>query len=233
MIIAEIDADGIAGQHDQIPRNEGLLTGLVFGRPAPGHGRDHACPGIVATDSVRLSVRDVHHIVGVEGDCGRPGEIDREGRTISVEPMLPGADDRGDDAGLMVHFPDTVTAGIAGIEIVAGVKRDVERQIEPGFPTRAFVAAIAGFADAGEIMECAFPKIDPPDAIGPGLGKVEPGLVFVERGVMRQWDPGLDRPFSIAGAPGLAVACEGFDIAGRKLKLGFMCLWPYPGWLAA
>ena len=233
MVIAEIDADGIAGEHNQIPRNERLLTGLVLGRPGPGHGRDHARPGIVATDSVRLGVGDVHHVVGVERDCGRPGEIDLAGRTISVEPMLPGADDRGDDAGLMVHFPDAVTAGIAGIEIVVGVKRDVERQIEPGFSTGAFVAAIAGFADAGEIMKCAFPEIDPPDTIGPGLGKVEPGLVLVERGVMGQWNPGLDRPFSIAGAPGLAVACEGLDIAGRELKLGFHMPVALSGWLAA
>ena len=181
MVIAEIDADGIAGEHDQIPRNEGLLTGLVFGRPGPGHGRYHTCPGIVATDSVRLGVGDVQHVVRVEGDCSRPSEIDLAGRTVSVEPMLPGADDRGDDAGFMVHFPDAVTAGIAGIEVVAGVKHDVERQIEPGFSTGAFIAAIAGFADAGEIMECAFPEIDPPDTIGPGLGKVEPRLVLVER----------------------------------------------------
>ena len=39
--------------------------------------------------------------------------------------------------------------------------------------------------------------------------------------MMGQWNPGLDRPFSIAGAPGLAVACEGFDIAGRELQFGF------------
>ena len=97
--------------------------------------------------------------LGSKRDCSRPGEIDLAGRTISVEPMLPGADDRGDDAGLMIHFPDAVTAGVAGIEIVAGVKRDVERQIEPGFPTGTFVAAIAGFADAGEIMECAFLRL--------------------------------------------------------------------------
>ena len=70
-------------------------------------------------------------------------------------------------------------------------------------------------------MERALLEIDPPDAIGPGLGKIEPGLVFVERGVMGQWNPRLDRPLSIAGAPGLAVACEGFDIAGRELKFGF------------
>ena len=159
MVVAEIDADGIAGEHDQIPRDERLLTGLVLSRPSPGHGRDHARPGIVATDSVRLGVGDVHHVVGIEGDCGRPGEIDLEGRTISVEPMLPGADDRGDDAGLTVHFPDAVTAGIADIEIVAGIERDVERQIEAGFPTEAFVAAIAGFADAGEIMKRAFRRL--------------------------------------------------------------------------
>ena len=189
MVIAEIDADGIAGEHDQIPRNERLFTGLVFGRPGSGHGRHHACPGVVATDSVRLGVGDVHHIVRVKGNCSRPREIDLAGRAISVEPMLPGADDRRNDAGLTVHFPDAVTAGIAGIEVVAGVKRDVERQIEPGFSTGAFVAAIAGFADAGEIMECTFAEIDPPDTIGPGFGKVEPRLVLVERGVMGQRNP--------------------------------------------
>src|SRR5512141_2264418 len=31
----------------------------------------------------------------------------------------------------------------------------------------------------------------------------------------------LDRPFSIAGAPGLPVACKGFDIADRELQFGF------------
>jgi hypothetical protein len=102
--------------------------------------------------------------------------------------MLPSSDDRGDDAGLMVHFPDAVTAGIADIEIVAGVECDVERQIEPGFPTKTFVAALAGFADSSEIMECPFPETDPPDTVGPGLGKVEPGLVLVERSMMGQWN---------------------------------------------
>src|SRR6185295_5448611 len=220
MVIAEIDADGIAGEHDQVPRNERLLTGLVFRRPSPGHSRDHACPGIVATDSVRLGIGNVHDVIGVERHGGRPGEVDIESRTISVEPMMPGADDRGDDAGLTVHFPDTVTPGIADIKIVAGIERDVERQIEAGFSTEAFVAAIAGFTDTGEIMKRAFPEIDPPDTIRPGLGKVEPGLVLVERGVMGQWNPGLDRSFSVAGTSGLAVACEGFDIPGCELKLG-------------
>src|SRR5688572_9071544 len=159
MIVAEIDADGIAGEHDQIPRDKRLLASLVFSRPSPGYGCDDTRPGIIATDPMRLGVGDVHHIVGIEGDCGRPGEVNLEGRTISVEPMLSGPDDRGDDARLAVHFPDAVTAGIADIEIVAGVERDVERQIEAGFPTEAFIAAIAGFADPGKIMQRAFPKI--------------------------------------------------------------------------
>ena len=220
MIVAEIDADGIAGEHDQIPCDKRLLTGLVLSRPSPGHGCDETSSGIVATDSVRLGVGDVHHIGGIEGNGSRPSEVDLDGRTISVESMLTSPDDRGDDAGLTVHFPDSVTTGIADIEIVAGIERDVERQIEAGFSTEAFVAAIAGFTDTGEIMKRAFPEIDPPDTIRPGLGKVEPGLVLVERGVMGQWNPGLDRSFSVAGASGLAVACEGFDIPGCELKLG-------------
>ena len=221
MVVAEIDADGIAGEHDQIPRDQRLLTRLVLGRPSPGDGRDHPGPGIVAADSVRLGVGDIHHIVGIEGDRGRPGEIDLERRTIAIEPMLAGPDDGRDDAGLMIHFADAVAAGIADVEIVAGVKRDIQRQIEPGFAAEAFIAAVAGFADAGEIVERAFSEIDPPDTVGPGLGKVEPFLVFVERDVMRQWNPRLHRPFSVAGAPGFAVACKGFDIAGGELKFGF------------
>jgi hypothetical protein len=50
---------------------------------------------------------------------------------------------------------------------------------------------------------------------------------------MRQWDPGLDRPFSISGAPGLAVTCEGFDIADCELKLGLHTPKAYLGQLAA
>ena len=46
MVIAEIDADGIAGEHDQIPRHERLFTGFVLGRPSPRHGRHHAGSGI-------------------------------------------------------------------------------------------------------------------------------------------------------------------------------------------
>src|SRR4029079_11090532 len=100
--------------------------------------------------------------------------------------MLPGADDRGNEAGFMVHFPDTVTAGITYVEIVAGVEGDVERQIEPGFTTGSLIAAITGFANASEIVECPFLEIDPSDTIGTGFGKVEPGLGLVECGVMRQ-----------------------------------------------
>src|ERR1043166_4385586 len=204
-----------------MPRNERLFTGLIFGRPSPGHGRDHAGLGIIAPNSVRLCVRDIHHVVGVEGDGGRPCQIGLEGWTVSVEAMLSSSDDRGNDTGLMVHLPDSVTAGIADIEVVAGVKGDVERQIESGFTTGPLIAAIAGFADAGEIVKRTFAEIDPPDTIRPGLGKVEPGLGLVECRVMGQRNSGLDRPFSIAGATGLTVTCKGFDITGRKLKFGF------------
>src|SRR5580765_3923270 len=102
---------------------------------------------------MRLGVGDVHDVIGIEGVGGRPGEVTLEGRTISVEPMLPGAEVRGDDAGLPFPFPDSVTAGIADIEIVARIERDVERQIEAGFSTEAVVAAITGFTDTGEIMK--------------------------------------------------------------------------------
>jgi hypothetical protein len=100
-----------------------------------------------------LGIGDVHHVVGIERDRGRPGQIDLESRTISIEPMLSGPDDRRDDAGLMVYFSDAITAGIADVEVVAGIERDVERQIEPGLSTEAFVAAVACFTDAGKVME--------------------------------------------------------------------------------
>src|SRR5688572_9299270 len=220
MVVAEIDADRIAGKHDQIPCNERLLAGLVFSRPSPSHSRDHACSGIVTTASVGLGVGDIHDVIGVEGYGSRLGEIDLEGWTISVEYMLSDTDDSGDDAGLMVHFSDTVTAGVADIKIIAGIKRDVERQIESGFPTEAFVAAIARFSDTGKIMERAFLKIHSSDTIGPGFGKIEPYLIPIECGMMGQRNPRLDCTLSITGTPGLPVPCERFNIADRKLKLG-------------
>src|SRR5512141_1743895 len=165
MVVAEIDADGIAGEHHQIPRHERLLAGFILCRPRPGYSRHHTRQRIVPANPMRLGIGDVHHIVGIEGDRGRPGEIRLKGWTISIEPMLPCADDRGDDAGLMVYLPDAVAAGVADIEVVAGVKRDIKRQIETGLPTEPFVAAITGFAGTGEIMKGAFPEINPPDTI--------------------------------------------------------------------
>jgi hypothetical protein len=100
-----------------------------------------------------LGVGDVQDILGVEGDGGRPGEIHFEGRSVPVETMLPGSDDGGDDARLAVDAADPVAAGIANIEMVPGIEGDVERQIEPRFATGAAVAAVAGLADAGKVME--------------------------------------------------------------------------------
>ena len=132
----------------------------------PAIGRDHAGLGIEAPDSVCLGIGDIDDIVGIEGDRRRPGQIDFQRGTISIEPMLTGADDRRNDAGLMVDFSNPVAPGITDIQIVLGVKRDVKRQIESGFATETFIAAVAGFPDAGKIVECAFLKIDAPDSIG-------------------------------------------------------------------
>ena len=44
----------------------------------------------------------------------------------------------------------------------------------PASPHRPFVPAVAGLPDSGEIMEGAFREIHAPDAIRPGLGKVQP-----------------------------------------------------------
>jgi len=135
--------------------------------------------------------------------------------------MLAGAHDRGNDAGVAVDFANAVAAGVADIEMILGIESDVERQIEAGFAAGSLVAAVAGFTDAGEIVERSFQEVDAPDTIGTGLGKLEPPLVLIECGMMGKRDPGLDRPLPITGAPSLTISSKGFDITNRELQVGF------------
>jgi hypothetical protein len=79
--------------------------------------------------------------------------------------MLAGADDRGDHAGVAVDFADAVAAGVADVEMVLGIEGEVERQIETRFTAGPLVAAVAGFTDAGEIVQRALLKVDAPDAV--------------------------------------------------------------------
>ena len=165
VIVAEIDADGVAREDHEVAGHERLLARIIFGGPGAGHRRHEARAGVVAADLVGLRVGDVQHIVLVEGHGRGPREIDLERRTIAVKAMLAGADDRGDHAGVAVDFADAVAAGVADVEIVLGIEGDVERQIEPRFTAGPFVAAVAGFTDAGEIVQRALLKVDAPDAV--------------------------------------------------------------------
>ncbi len=118
MIIAEIDADGIAGEHHKIARHQRLFPRIVLGRPATGDRRDHPGARIVTADLVGLSIGDVHDIVSIERNRRRPGQIDFQGRPVTVEPVLSRADHRRDHTGIAIDFPDPVAAGIADIEMV-------------------------------------------------------------------------------------------------------------------
>ena len=125
MIVAEIDADRITGEHNQISGHERLLAGVVFGGPGTGDRGHHAGPGIVATDLVGLRVGDVEHVVLVERHGRGPCEIHFQGGSIAVEPVLTGAHDGRDDPGVAVDLPDTVAAGVADVEMVLGIEGDV------------------------------------------------------------------------------------------------------------
>ena len=74
--------------------------------------------------------------------------------------MLTGTNDRGNYAGVAVDFADAVAAGVADIEMILGIESDIERQIEAGFAAGSLIAAVAGFTDAGEIVQRAFLKVD-------------------------------------------------------------------------
>ena len=165
MIVAEIDADGVAREDHKVAGHERLLARIVFGGPGAGNRRHEARAGIVAADLVGLRIGDIEHIVFVEGHGRGPREIDLERRTVAVEAMLAGADDRGDHSGVAVDFADAVAARVADVEMVLGIEGDVERQIQAGFAAGPIVTAVAGFTDAGEIVQRALLKVDAPDAV--------------------------------------------------------------------
>ena len=79
--------------------------------------------------------------------------------------MLPGADHCRNDASVAIDPTNSVAARIANVQVIVRVKRHTQRQIEPGLPAGAVIAAIAGFTDAGEIVQRALLKVDAPDAV--------------------------------------------------------------------
>ncbi len=160
VVVTEVDADRIAGQHHQVARHQWLLPGFVFRGPASRDGFHQAGSRVVPTNPVRLRVGDIHHIVRVEGDRRGPGQIHFQRRAITIKPMFTGAHDRGDNSGFTIDFSNPVTAGITNIKIVTRVTGDVQRQIQSGFSARPFVAAVAGLTDPGKIMDGTLRKID-------------------------------------------------------------------------
>jgi hypothetical protein len=99
-----------------------------------------------------------------------------------------------------------------------GIEGDVEGEIQARFATRAFIAAVAGLPDPGEIVQRALVKIHAPDAVGAGLGKIEPALGFVESGMVRQWNAGLHGALPVPGAARLAVPRERLNVPDGELK---------------
>ncbi len=67
---------------------------------------------------MRLRIGDVHDIVPIECNRGRPGQIHFERRTIAIEPVLTGPDDGCDDPGFTIDPANPVAAGIANEEVV-------------------------------------------------------------------------------------------------------------------
>src|SRR5437868_11821707 len=114
---------------------------------------------------MRLSVCNIQDVVSIKGDGCRPGEIHLERRTVSVEPVLTGADDGPNDAGFMIDLANAITAGIADVQVILGIECDIQGQVESGFAAGAFIAAIAGLADPGKIVKGAFLKVNAPDAV--------------------------------------------------------------------
>ena len=96
---------------------------------------------------------------------------------------MTGADDRLDDPGFAIHSPDAIAAGITDVEIVLRIERDAQREVESGLAADPSVTAVARLADPGEVMDGAFLQIDPPDAIGAGLGDIEKSFEPIQRHV--------------------------------------------------
>ena len=95
------------------------------------------------------------------------------------------------------------------------VKGHIKRQIQSGFTAQPFVPAVAGLTDSSEIMEGAFRQIDAPHAVRPGLGKVQPPFLTVQRDMMRKRDACLHGTFAVTCAPRLAVSGKGLDVSDR------------------
>ena len=159
-----------------------------------------------------LRVHDQHHVVRVKRDAGRVGQIDLQSHPISIKSPLPRSDHGGNDAGLVVDFPNPIAARVTDVEIIARVKCDSEGKIQTRLAARPAIPAVAGLPDAREIVERAFLQIHPPHTIRPGLRKVQVAFLLIHRDMHRERNARLDGQFAIPGAPGLAIPGECFNI---------------------
>src|SRR5690348_17663364 len=99
--------------------------------------------------------------------------------------------------------------------MILRVESDIERQIQTGLAAGPLVTAVAGFPDAGKVVERAFLKVDPADAVGSRLGKIEPALGLIQRRMVRQRNASLYSALAVSGAARLPVPPKRLDVASR------------------
>ena len=83
--------------------------------------------GIIASNAMRLGIGNIDHIISIEGNRGRPGQIDLQRRTVAIKVVLPGADDGRNDTGFTIDSTDAIAAGVTDVQIILRVKGEIER----------------------------------------------------------------------------------------------------------
>ena len=132
-----------------------------------------------------LGIRNIQVVFRIE--CNRPGigQVDFQRRAVTIKAGLSGTHDRRDNIGLVIDFANAVASGITNIQIVLGINRHAQRQVQPGFPTRTVIPAVTGLSNTRIVMKGPGFQIDPTNPVRPVFGNVEPTAFLVDTNVIR------------------------------------------------
>ena len=129
MIVAEIDANGISGEHDQILGDQRAVADIIFMRPRARNSGELFGSRIVHPNAMRLSINDKQAVLRIKCNRARICEVDCQRRPIAGESESARPHNRIDDPGLHLDLADAIASGVTDIQITLGVKRHIKRQI--------------------------------------------------------------------------------------------------------
>ena len=200
----------------------GAGEGGFFGGAAVSGEAAFACAGDVVDEAgFEVELEDLVAFAGGEPEVAAGVEVEGagafqggafDGAAVGGGACGAGAGEGGDEAGFHVDLADDVVADVADVEVAFGAELDAVGLFELGVFGGSAVAAVAGFAGAGEGGEDAGFHVDLADGVVDHVDDEHVAL-GIEAEFVGFAEGGGKGGAAVAGEADSASACDGGDDA--------------------